>query len=60
VKKKLGIGPLIPIEKNMFYISIKLNSNQSLVGLVVIDAELDREDHGSIPHNCDREKARTT
>jgi hypothetical protein len=24
---------------------------------MVIDAELGREDHGSIPHNCDREDA---
>ncbi|MCI51687.1 hypothetical protein A2U01_0072931, partial [Trifolium medium] len=30
-------------------------SNQSLVGSVVIDTELDREDHHSIPRNCDRE-----
>jgi hypothetical protein len=34
--------------------------HQSLVGSVVIDAELGREDHGSIPHNCDREGAGTT
>jgi hypothetical protein len=27
---------------------------QSLVGLVVIDAELDGENHGSISRNCDR------
>jgi hypothetical protein len=27
---------------------------------VVIDAELGREDHGSIPRNCDREGAETT
>jgi hypothetical protein len=36
------------------------SSNQSLVGSVVIDAELGREDHGSIPRNCDREGAGTT
>jgi hypothetical protein len=29
--------------------------HQSLVGSVVIDIELGREDHGSIPRNCDRE-----
>jgi hypothetical protein len=29
--------------------------NQSLVGLVVIDAQLGREDHGSILRNCNRE-----
>jgi hypothetical protein len=34
--------------------------NQSLVGSVVIGAELGREDHGSIPHNYDREGAETT
>jgi hypothetical protein len=28
--------------------------HQSLVGSVVIGAELGREDHGSIPRNCDR------
>jgi hypothetical protein len=27
-----------------------------LVGSVVIDAKFGREDHGSIPHNCDRER----
>jgi hypothetical protein len=27
---------------------------------VVIVAELDREDRGSIPRNCDREEAETT
>jgi hypothetical protein len=30
--------------------------NQSLVGSVVIDAELIKEDHNSIPRNCDRER----
>jgi hypothetical protein len=38
----------------------KINYNhfhQSLIGLTVIDAELCGEDHGSIPHNCDREDA---
>jgi hypothetical protein len=39
----------------------KLNqSNQSLVGLVVISAEFDRDDHGLIPCNYDRERAGTT
>ncbi|WJX61997.1 hypothetical protein P8452_47042 [Trifolium repens] len=33
--------------------------NQSLVGSVVIGAELGREDHSSIPRNCDREGAGT-
>jgi hypothetical protein len=33
---------------------------QSLVGSVVIGAELGREDHGSIPRNCDRECSGTT
>jgi hypothetical protein len=37
-----------------------MNNNQSLVGSVVIGAELGREDHGSIPRNCDREGAGTT
>jgi hypothetical protein len=31
-----------------------------LVGSVVIDVELDRDDYNSIPHNYDREGARTT
>jgi hypothetical protein len=43
----------IPVNKNYHF-------NQSLVGSVVIDAELGREDHGSIPRNCDREGAETT
>jgi hypothetical protein len=38
----------------------KRNNYQSLVGSVVIGAELGREDHGSIPRNCDREGAGTT
>jgi hypothetical protein len=46
------------------FIYIKNNNsmyqNQSLVGSVVIGAELGREDHGSIPRNCDREGAGTT
>jgi hypothetical protein len=32
---------------------------QSLVGSVVIDSKLGREDHSSIPRNCDREGAVT-
>jgi hypothetical protein len=34
--------------------------NQSLVGSVVIGAELGRKYHGSIPHNCDPEEVETT
>jgi hypothetical protein len=34
--------------------------NQSLVGLVVIDVKFGMDDHGSIPHNCNRRKAGTT
>jgi hypothetical protein len=30
--------------------------HQLLVGLVMISAELGREDHSSIPHNYDQEK----
>jgi hypothetical protein len=30
------------------------NIHLSLFSSVVIDAELDRKNHGSIPHNCDR------
>jgi hypothetical protein len=30
--------------------------NQSLVGSVVIDAEIDKDDYGSIPRNCDRKR----
>jgi hypothetical protein len=33
---------------------------QSLVGSVVIDVELGREDHGSIPRNYNRKEAETT
>jgi hypothetical protein len=33
---------------------------QSLVGSVVIGVELGREDHGSIPRNCDQEGDGTT
>jgi hypothetical protein len=36
------------------------NNYQSLVGLVVIDAELAREDRGSIPRNYNREGAEIT
>jgi hypothetical protein len=30
-----------------------------LVGLVVIDVEFDRKDHGSVARNCDQEGAGT-
>jgi hypothetical protein len=46
-----------------FYMDVeyeKLTFYQSLVGSVVIDAELDREDHSSIPRNCDQKEAETT
>jgi hypothetical protein len=43
------------------FLSIKKNIyDQSLVGSVVIDAKLDRENHSSIPSNCDREGAEIT
>ncbi|MCH80852.1 hypothetical protein A2U01_0001627, partial [Trifolium medium] len=35
-------------------------SNQSIVGSMVIDAEFGREDHSSIPRNCNREGTGTT
>jgi hypothetical protein len=35
-------------------------NNQSLVGSVMIDVELGRENHDSIPHNCDRKGFRIT
>jgi hypothetical protein len=34
--------------------------NQLLVGSVEIDPEFDSENHGSIPHNSDREEVGTT
>jgi hypothetical protein len=34
--------------------------NQPLVGSVVIDAELGRDNHGSIFRSCDREETETT
>jgi hypothetical protein len=37
-----------------------LHDSKSLVGSWVIDAELGRENHGSILHNCDREGAEIT
>jgi hypothetical protein len=41
--------------------SFKTAANyQSLVGSVVIDTELDRKDHDSIPCNCNREGTETT
>jgi hypothetical protein len=35
-------------------------NNQSLVGSVVISAELGRDDHSSISRNCDQKGAGTT
>jgi hypothetical protein len=32
--------------------------NQSLIGLVVIDAEVGRENYGLIPRNCNQEGAK--
>jgi hypothetical protein len=44
-----------------FSYELKIYSlHQLLVGSVVIDDELGREDHSSIPRNCNREKAGTT
>jgi hypothetical protein len=37
--------------------SKKILINRSLIGSVMIDDELDREDHSSIPYNCDWERA---
>jgi hypothetical protein len=37
-----------------------LNHHQSLVGSVTVEAEFSRENHGSIPRNCDREGTGTT
>jgi hypothetical protein len=34
--------------------------NQMLVGPLVIDARLGREDHNSIPHNCIWKETKTT
>lgn len=48
-----SLSRVIPSKKNM-------HLNQSLVGSVVIDVELDREDHSLIPDNCDREEVGTT
>jgi hypothetical protein len=44
----------------MTYVIRMIHQYQSLVGSVVIDTELDREDHGSIRRNYDREGAKTT
>jgi hypothetical protein len=50
-----------PLRKTCITHAGKYNAiNQSLFDLVVIGAELGRDDHGSIPHNCDREGAGTT
>jgi hypothetical protein len=49
------------INRSKYNVSLKMeNKNQSLVGSAVIGAELGREDHDSIPRNCDREKVGTT
>jgi hypothetical protein len=41
-------------------VKIKIKIDQSLVGSVVIGAELSMKDHDSIHRNCDRERAGTT
>jgi hypothetical protein len=43
-----------------FVIFQKASIYQLSVGSVIIDAELGREHHGSIPHNYNREGAGTT
>jgi hypothetical protein len=50
--KKIIVQMNVPFEKNTYYLPI--------VGSVVIGTELGREDHGSIPRNCDQERAEPT
>jgi hypothetical protein len=38
---------------------LRLFFDQLLVGLLAITAELGREDHNSIPCNCDREELKS-
>jgi hypothetical protein len=59
LKKKIYIiikSNKIVIKKSIYKL---LLFDQCIIGSVVIDAEFDREDHGSIPYNCDREGAGT-
>jgi hypothetical protein len=44
----------------VLYLQKRYWSEQSLVDLVVIDAEFSREDYGSIPHNYNREEIEIT
>jgi hypothetical protein len=46
--------------KILHVLSYYSKTYQSLVDSVMISAELDREGHDSISHNCDRERAGTT
>jgi hypothetical protein len=39
---------------------LKINFYQFLVGSKMIDAEFDRNDNNSIPHNCDWDMVETT
>ncbi|KAK2369722.1 hypothetical protein QL285_082838 [Trifolium repens] len=54
-----ALGNLMDLDRRNVIIKFRI-SYQSLVGSVVIGAELGRKDHGSIPRNCDREGAGTT
>jgi hypothetical protein len=45
---------------NQIMLIVNRKNILSLVGSVVIIAELGREDYGLISHNCNREEAETT
>jgi hypothetical protein len=51
------IEPLNGIQQILNYTKIISSTD---FGPVMIGAEFDREDHGSILRNCDRKEARTT
>jgi hypothetical protein len=55
IQLRILSASLVPMKSHFFCIKI-YSSNQLLVGSVVISAELGREDHCSIPRNCDREE----
>jgi hypothetical protein len=58
----LFIMPFVFLNINDKYILIARNKQhkESIVGSVVISAELGGDDHGSILRNCDREGTETT
>jgi hypothetical protein len=56
----LFFEPIILLNELLFNYNLQSYVMLSLVGSMMVDAEFDRDDYGSIPRNCDQKGAGTT